>query len=372
MTDYFAYLDVPLARSPLVSPAIPAYADFANASRVSADALATGNLTAGFEAYLAQLAKYPYLTTGFDLPDPVPEDLLLPFGDFVRKYDLGAIAFTISLYNQGMGNILAQPTLYVLKYFPASTAISAFTDSFVTTARHNNQELYDKALEKLGSSVFLDSNVIRIKRYHDCVEVLTSTPTGPQIIHASALLVTVPPELASVGFLDTDGVEQSLLGQFNSSYYWDTILEGSGIPDNVSLTNIDPQAPYGVPAMPGIYIFGYVGMPGLHTVYYSSPHPLSDAAVKADILAQAAALVQSLGYKPPVNGSPTFVGLNAHNPFELTVSTEAIRKGFYGRFGGLQGRRRTWWTGAAWQAQDSSAIWDFTERVVLPQLVAAC
>ena len=39
-------------------------------------------------AYAAQLARYPYLDAGFDLPYPVPSDLLLPFGDFVKKDSL--------------------------------------------------------------------------------------------------------------------------------------------------------------------------------------------------------------------------------------------------------------------------------------------
>ncbi|KAI7347205.1 hypothetical protein KC336_g22764 [Hortaea werneckii] len=143
--DYFAHLDVPLSDVTLGQAPVSVYADFARVSKVSPDALVSGNITAGFASYLAQLAKYPYLTNGFNLPDPVPEDLLLPWGDFIRKYDLGAIAFAVYSYNQGMGNVLAQPTLYVLKYFTASTAIGASTGGFVTTAHHNNQALYDRA-----------------------------------------------------------------------------------------------------------------------------------------------------------------------------------------------------------------------------------
>jgi len=96
---------------------------------------------------------------------------------------------------------------------------------------------------------------------------------------------------------------------------------------------------------------------------------MTDDEVKADILATNARLVERLGY-PALNATPKFVGFNAHNPFELTVSTQAISDGFYGRLEALQGRRQTWWTGAAWQAQDSSSLWSFTEDTVLPKLVA--
>jgi len=190
-------------------------------------------------------------------------------------------------------------------------------------------------------------------------------------IKATKLLITIPPELSNLGFLDVDPLESSLFGQFNNSYYWDAVLKNSGIPDNTSLSNVDPAAPYAIPPMPGIYGFGPVAdFPGLHTVYYSSPHSMTDDEVKADIQATNARLVESLGYLA-LDATPEFVGFNAHNPFELTVSTQAISDGFYGRLETLQGRRQTWWTGATWQgAQDSSLIWNYTEHIILPDLMA--
>ncbi|OTA39908.1 hypothetical protein BTJ68_00017 [Hortaea werneckii EXF-2000] len=365
--DYFTHLDVPLSDVTLGEAPVSLYADFARVSKVPPDALAPGNLTMGFASYLAQLARYPYLTNGFNLPDPVPEDLLLPWGDFIRKYDLGAIAFAVYSYNQGMGNVLAQPTLYVLKYFTASTAIGASTGGFVTTAHHNNQALYDRALGRLGSSALIDTHIIKIKRDRKGVEVWTSGPSGSKLIRARKLLITIPPKLANLKFLDTDPVERAVFGQFNSSYYWNSIIKGSEISDNTSITNVDVAAPYGIPALPECHAIGYTGVPGLHTVYYSSPYPMSDEAVKSDIIAKHSELVELFGYGPATT-PPEFVGFQGHNPYELTVSADAIRSGFYGKSESLQGRRRTWWTGAAWQTQDSSAIWNFTETIVLPQL----
>ena len=45
--------------------------------------------TPNFMGNAAQLAKYLYLEVGFDLPNPVPADLLLSFGNFVHKYNIG-------------------------------------------------------------------------------------------------------------------------------------------------------------------------------------------------------------------------------------------------------------------------------------------
>ncbi|KAJ8104794.1 hypothetical protein OPT61_g10564 [Boeremia exigua] len=42
-------------------------------------------VAAAIQRYTAVLHKYPQLEGGFYLPDPVPEDLYMPFGQFVEK-----------------------------------------------------------------------------------------------------------------------------------------------------------------------------------------------------------------------------------------------------------------------------------------------
>lgn len=85
--------------------------------------------------YAALLAKFPYLEAGFDLPDPVPEDLLLSFGDFAKKYNLGGFVNFASIFSQGVGDILNLPTIYVLKGIGFSILQNLQT-GFLTTARH--------------------------------------------------------------------------------------------------------------------------------------------------------------------------------------------------------------------------------------------
>lgn len=106
--------------------------------------------TAAFGTYAAQLQKYLFLNTpGWNLPNPVPADLLIPFGDFVKKYKLDGAVPTINSYAQGFGDILSIPTLYILKYFGLSVLQGAQT-GFLVTVRHDNSELYVKARAELG------------------------------------------------------------------------------------------------------------------------------------------------------------------------------------------------------------------------------
>lgn len=214
------------------------------------------------------------------------------------------------------------------------------------------------------------STILRIDRKHGIdISALVSTPTGRLIIKAKKLLIAIPPTLDNLKFLDLDENSRHLFGQFNNSYYWNGVVRNSGVYDNTSITNIAPTAPKGIPAMPGLYTIQASGVPGLHKVYYGSPYAIPDDQVKSAILAGIAKVVKAGGF-PAAASPPEFVAFGDHRPFTLTVSPTAIKRGFYKQVSALQGQDSTWWTGAAWQTQDSSLIWNFTEYNILPQLVA--
>jgi hypothetical protein len=188
-------------------------------------------------------------------------------------------------------------------------------------------------------------------------------------VHAKKLLIAIPPTLDNLKFLDLNENSRHIFGQFNNSYYWNGIVRNSGVPDNTSITNAALTAPEGIPAMPGLYSIQASGVPGLHKVYYGSSYAIPDDQVKSKILDGIAKVVKAGGFSPGA-GAPEFVAFGDHRPFTLTVSPDAIKKGFYKQLNALQGQDSTWWTGAAWQTQDSSLIWNFTESNILPQLAA--
>jgi hypothetical protein len=53
----------------------------------------------------------------------------------------------------------------------------------------------------------------------------------------------------------------------------------------------------------------------------------------------------------------------------LTVSAADVAAGFYTKLYALQGHRNTFWNGAAFQAHDSTLLWQYTETL-LPQIAA--
>jgi hypothetical protein len=94
-------------------------------------------------------------------------------------------------------------------------------------------------------------------------------------------------------------------------------------------------------------------LPGLHAVKYDAPSPVSlfDHQVQNAIVKS----IQRLGTGtagPGATSNADFAVFSSHTPYGLTVSADAIRKGFYTKLYGLQGERNTFWTGAAFNAHE--------------------
>jgi len=372
VVDFARSLNVPLAI--LHANQTLNFGNFANGSLVPASKLPS--FTAQAKALLTYrkiLTGYPWLNNGFDLPDPIPAELLLPFGEFIQKHNITAISTVTFLVAQGAANILARPALYIMKYFPTTTIDGFIHDNFVSTANQNNQGLYDAGLAYIGNrtNVFLGSKITQIER-DDCgVKVVVSTPDGVKLVKASQLLLTIPPKLEtleSIG-MDIDEQEKYLFGQFNNTYVWDMIISNAGIPTSKGMiVNVNPGAPDELASLPGLAFIRPAPVPNLYFGYYGSPNYLSDDQLKADILAEVARINTVNGF--PTNGTPKFVTINNHSPYFLTVPVEAIKNGFYRDVNAMQGQRKTWWAGAAFQTHDTSLIWNWTEHTLLPKILA--
>ena len=362
--NYFGRFDIPLQIASFSNPGVVGeYVDFR-----------TGKIVAGYEpedptaalaAYGAQLEKYAYVENGFDLPYPVPADLLLPFGDFVKKYNLEALVGFLFGFAQGLGNLLEQYTLYVFKNFGLGI-LQDLQIGFLATVRQDNSEIYVKALAELGSNVLLQSHVLATDRSGSGVKVLLQTPAGIKLILAKKLIITIPPKLNNLVGFDLSANETSLFSQFLNSAYYTALLRHTGIPNNVSLTNIGADTLYNLPVLPGIYSISPTRVPDLFDVKVGSAYALSDAAVKA-LIVESVLKLKAAGTLNTT--TPTFAAYDNHTPFELTVSKSAIEGGFYKKLYALQGQRHTWYTGAAFDTHDSSLLWQFTEGI-LPGLLA--
>jgi monoamine oxidase len=217
--NYFNRLKIPFEISPIGSPGNNTYVNL-NEGKVIANFIPSNPANA-LAAYGAQVARYPGLNAGFDLPNPVPDDLVLPFGEFVQKYNLGDAVQVIADFAQGHGDVLKQMTLNIFKVHGLQSLQSMQT-GFLVTANHDDYQIYANALQVLGSDkVLLNSKVTKMDRsFADHVEVTVKTPSGSKVIKACKLLMSIPPKLHNLVGFDLDQTEHSLFSQFiNTAYY---------------------------------------------------------------------------------------------------------------------------------------------------------
>ena len=362
--DYFRRLNVSLSPADFATTGTTLYTDFRTGKVDST--YTPQNYEPGLAAYAEQVAKYPYVEDGFDLPYPVPADLLLPYANFTTKYGLQNFTNFLFSFAQGLGDLLAQPTLYVFKNF-GSGLIKDLGTGLLTTALHDNSLLYEHATSELGDNVFLNSTILAVDRQGKGAQVLIQTRSGTVLIRAQKLVFTIPPKLDNLKNWDLSQTETTLFKQFGNSAYYTGVLRNTGIPDNVSsIVNIGADTLYNLPTLPGIYSVSQSGAPGLINVKFGSAYPLPDAEVEQAILAS----VKQLKFAGKNDSEPELAVFSSHTPFELTVPSKAIAAGFYKELYGLQSQRNTFYTGAAFHTHDSSLLWQFTEGL-LPSITAA-
>ena len=317
-----------------------------------------GNITEGMTRYVKQLLRHPYLFVGFALPYPVPEDLLLPFGEFAEKYELGPAVDIIGLYVQGVGDVLKLQTIYVMKYFSIEV-VQGVQNGFLRTTDHNNGALYAAAYEELASDTFLNSNVVTMDRDSDpdWVYVAVQNPEGRHLIRARQIVSAIPPKLEDLRGFDLDETERSLFGQFTNTNFYTALARIDGLPSGTTIINRANNTVHNLPPMPAIYVLKPTDVPNLYNIVYGSEDPMTESEVKDDM----ARAVKSLQKEGLHASTPEFLVFKPHTPFQLRVPPEATANGFYSELRGLQGRRRTYYTGAAFEGPDSSRIWRFTE-----------
>ena len=360
--DFFAHFDVPLVEYTGANLTLRS-ADFSTGQPVVFET--SEDLT----AWAAQLAKYPWLDYSWNIPQPVPEDLLLPLGDFITKYNLSDIAYYLYFSAEGLSNPLQQLTINVMKMVDPAY-LAELRGAGLGTAHHNNGEIYVKALAELGSDALLSSTVTAAQRSYNgsSVSLVVKTPSGSKLIRASKLLVTVPPIVDNMAPFGLDAKESNIFSKWHYMAYYTVLLNNTGLPSGYEWVNANvSSATYNIPKLPGASQISASRIPGLFYAWYRSPVVLTQHEVESSTIEtiQKLQVAENL-----TTTTPTVVEYRSHTPYKLEVSANAISNGFYQKLAGLQGYRSTWYTGAALVSHNCGLIWNFTQTL-LPEIVAA-
>jgi hypothetical protein len=368
--EWYARFNLSLSRIDFGSAA-PQYVDF-RTGKIEKNVPAADQtaVAAALQRYAAVLQKYPDLDKGYFFPNPAPKDLYMPFGEFVKKYDIGAAVQFIFGFTSAAGDILELPALQ--QFRTLSLSLLKTVNNFQTSSVEDNSLLYEKATAELlaAKSLLLSSKVLATERVSDSghVKVLVETPKGCTLIIAKKLLMTIPPVASSLAAFDVCEKELNLFRQFEGIGYYTSVIRNAGA-GTALVQSIALDKPYALPPMPVIFNIGPVpANPSLSLVYYGTKlgQIASDGEAKAAIVADLKRYQKANGIKPT---EPEFMAFSNHSPYNLQVSGEATKNGFYQELYALQGKRNTFWSGATWKAHDSSSTWAFTKDIVLPKLM---
>lgn len=365
--DYFARFDIPLIEYSFAASETE-YADFETGQVLP-------NFTYSFnlDKYAEQLDKFPELLYSWDIPYPVPDELLMSFGDLITTYGLEDEVWGMHTILDGVANpadVLEAVTLNIFKWLDKGYIAGAQgADRTTQKPEHYNAELYEKALAELQttSSVLLSSTVVAADRQcpHGgqgvCVAVRTND--GYKLILAKKLLISIPPVPWNMKPFGLDGNEEALFEKWNYSGYYTGLLNNSGLDSNVTYYNTGANTAYNLPTLPGAYFFEPTNVEGIMMYWYAGPELLSQEEVEADVLAQLRRITSQ-------TQTPDFVAFGDHSPFKLVVSADDIANGFYRDLMALQGKKNTWYTGAAFATHNSPGLWNYTSSL-MPGILAS-
>ena len=365
--NFFKRLGVPIANFSF-GGALPAlYADFS-----TGQILPNFTPTAGFGAdYQAQLDKYSYLNSGFQLPKPVPSDLLLPWGQFAPKYNLQNYTYSLSGSLAGLGNTLDVLTLYVFNLVNQALLDEA-KGAAVTTAAHDNSATYDAALKVLGANAFLNSTVIAGKRDNSSsktsVKLVIKTPSGKKLLLASQLVLGIPPISSNLSPIGLDSKESALVSQVAGTPYFCGLVTNTGLSPTKRYTNAGYSTPYNLPSLPGAFRLFPTVIPEIFLYWYGSLDYQSQPQIESNIV-QSIQKLQKTTANATVGTLPQFLAFGNHSPYHPSVSAKAIEGGFYESMYDLQGYRNTWYVGGLF-VFSSGQLWNATAALI-PQILAA-
>lgn len=359
-------------------PLTNVYADFATGKTV------TDYVPPAFADHIEGLRRFldaaePYesmLLPGyweFPAPEDIPDELMLPFGEFAQKYGFEAALPQMFQVPGPVPDFTNALTLHVMQVFgaPMARALIGDTPTFTPT-EHNNMELYRRIKTLLGDDVMNNSQVFGARRDDEGVELLEQHVEGNEtIVKADRLLIAMEPTMEDLRLFDLDESESAVFEKWEHTNVHAAIVQHPSLPINTSLVNTVPEAApdnyLAFPQSPILARFDHMGSDlfralivrhedlGFDEVWNLMRDSLSNL-IEAGTVEDGD--IEDFNTRAIVN----------HGLMHLRASADDIRNGFIQDLYALQGRRSTWYTGAAWSVQYTTLLWDFNE-IVLPKLL---
>lgn len=303
--------------------------------------------------------------------DEIPADLLLPFNEFVAKYNLSAMGSVLGFVS-GQDIASTNPTLFTVKNFGTPVVECFLNNSCFDPLPFNNSLLYGRAATLLGSDVLYQSTITEANRTDNGVSVLVEDlQTGAQtLVSAKTILIASQASIANLAGFDLDEQETDVFSAWAYGTQYTATLQTNLIPDNTSVSFVTPAN--STDTQPYSFSITWNGQSGLFwLIFGTSDNSMDEDEAKAAIVAEMLSMYNAGSLSPPGNSTPIaeVVAISNHSSVVWGETVEQLQAGFIQDLYALQGHRSTWYTGGLWCPDYSSNVWAFTDTV-LPKLLA--
>ncbi|KAG8166751.1 hypothetical protein KVR01_002440 [Diaporthe batatas] len=304
-----------------------------------------------FLRYLALAIEYqPWFENGYFKTGDVPGDLLLPFGEFLEKHDLGA-SLGILRNLLWLSDALNTPTWFVMSV-AGKPQIAAFGlgitgPSFKWPETYSSETLFDRVLTFLGDDVLLQSTIASSQRTDGGVIATIQTPTGQRTVQAKRILFAATPSPDNTAPWDLDENETTLFNKFSWETLYVGVVNGTGLPTDVTgiRNSPDNSSAFYLPEGSFCDAFDRQGDRDLWSTRIIGEAGLSAKDAETLIIQSLTNIDQAGTYDI---ATPAVVAFANHGSTVPKVSPEELSAGFFNKLYALQGQRSTYWTGLAW------------------------
>lgn len=380
---YFARLGIE-TKNPTFGATTPYYADFTTGETIDYVAPSITDEFAALGTYYDLAAQYSDLIfpsyANWPAPEDIPEDLLMPFGDFAVKYSLNDTMLLLwAGIGAGLADMLDLPTLYVMQTFGAPTAaVFLGTDVQFVPESGRNQDIYDAVLNILGDAVLLNSMVsqsLRLANDEGVALLVEDQVTGGYtIVTAKRLVMAIEPTSSNLAPFAADSTESAVFNKGTWSVVNTGLVSHPSLPTDALIYNLPATAANGndfaYPEPPFVDYFEYVGG-GLFQAIVVGWEGFTVDEAQA-LAKEAIEKLADAGTIPATNGVElTIESWSSHGPMDMRSTKEDLQAGFIQDLYALQGYRSTYWTGAAFSNQLSTYLWAYNLEYLVPLVVAS-